>query len=488
MISNVNAPPSNPAPTGGNVPELMKIGAIPINTAQEVETKILEPVVKTDSFCRFVFSNAGLLHSHSKVEIGLNNAPADAVFPINVGAYALIQRVALKVGNQTLCEVDDFADYFSYRSMFIANENQKEREQMTTGRALSHQVIYKDRGTTDGGTESNHTGSGIGLDNGRDYDVSGALVDGTGELIPQDWQQLQQTSANDTSRWQLSLSELCPFLRHNQLPLYLFKEQVALELTFSKVGSSAHASERVSVGNGGSITDAYTIDTDALRLISDHIFYPQEMMISYANANKVLNFTYADYRLSKYSQDVATAKTQQIRNIGGAGRIVSKILWGMQNNDDTSTSINNKYNAWACDRTYDDASDANNKNGVATFNIKYNDTFEFPIDVKNTARHFHNVNQAEGMVPFITREEFGNEGDILTGRKWLNNAQHTLSGKFFWCSSRLGKQERINSRGIELYFQLEDLPASTAGYVQRVYLEVMRTATLTNGYLECYYA
>ena len=55
MISNVNAPPSNPAPTSGNVPDLMKIGAIPINTAQEVETKILEPVVRTDSFCRFVF-------------------------------------------------------------------------------------------------------------------------------------------------------------------------------------------------------------------------------------------------------------------------------------------------------------------------------------------------------------------------------------------------------------------------------------------------
>lgn len=486
MISNMNAPPSNPAPTGSNVPDLMKIGAIPINTAQEVETKILEPVVRTDSFCRFVFSNSGLLHSHSKVEIGLKNAPSEACFPVNIGAYALIQRVALKVGNQTLCEVDDFADYYSYRSMFIANENQKEREQMTTGRALSHQVLYKDRTATNGGGESDNIGSGIGLDNGRDYDVSGALVDGTGALLPNDWQDLQQANANDTSRWQLSLSELCPFLRHNQLPLYLFKEQVSLELTFSKVGSTAFPSERVSVGNGGTLTDAFQIDTDALRLISDHIFYPQEMMISYANANKVLNFTYADYRLSKYSQTVAQAKTQQIRNIGGAGRIVSKIIWGVQNQDDNSTSINNKYNAWA--PAVDYASGAASKNGVATFNIKYNDTFEFPIDVKNSARHFHNVNQAEGMVPFITRQEFANEGAILSSRTWLSNAQTTLGGKFFWCSSRLGKQERINSRGVELYFQLEDLPASTAGYVQRVYLEVMRTATLTNGYTECYYA
>ena len=493
-VSNINAPPSNPAPTAGNIPDLMKIGAIPINTAQEVETKILEPVVKTDSFVRFVFSNAGLLHSHSKIEIGLNNAPEDSCLPIGIGAYALIQRVALKIGNQTLCELDDFAQYYAYRSMFVANENQKEREQMTTGRMISHQFCYADRtsanvGTKDiGGDEADNTANGVGLDNGRDYSMIGTQVDTTAALLANTYADLQQDHAADIPLWQLSLSELCPFLRHNQLPLYLFKEQVALELTFTKGGSGDFQTERAFINaNAGGFTDAYPINTDAVRLISDHIFYPQELMVQYANANKVLNFTYADYRLSKYSQTVASAQTQQIRNIGGAGRVVSKIIWGMQDEDDNAQTMLNKFNAHSCTRNY--GAGAASANGIATYNIKYNDTFEYPIDVDLSARHFHNVNQAEGLVPFVNRQEYAFEGDVLTGRTYKGVATNlALQGLFNWNANRLGKQERINSRGIELYFKMADLAASTAGYTQRVYLEIMRTATLTNGYLECYFA
>jgi hypothetical protein len=60
------------------------------------------------------------------------------------------------------------------------------------------------------------------------------------------------------------------------------------------------------------------------------------------------------------------------------------------------------------------------------------------------------------------------------------------AGRFFWCSQRLTDQERINSRGIELYFKFSGIKAGT--YTQRVFLEVMRTATLANGYTECYFA
>ena len=107
-ILSTSAPPPS---AGGGIPDLMKIGSIPVNTVQEVETSILEPVVKSDTFCRFVFQNKGLLHSHSKVEIGLKNAPQDAILPIGIGAYSFIKRVALKIGNQTICELDDFNEW-----------------------------------------------------------------------------------------------------------------------------------------------------------------------------------------------------------------------------------------------------------------------------------------------------------------------------------------------------------------------------------------
>jgi hypothetical protein len=490
---------------GGGIPDLMKIGTIPVNTVQEVETSILEPVVKSDEFVRFVFQNKGLLHSHSKVEIGLENGTVDAILPLNVGAYGLISRVALKVGNQTLCEIDDFANYYAYRSLFVSNENQKEREQMTTGRCISHSFGYKDRGSVNGGSESDTQSDGLVIDNGRDalippggatpwtnagFNGAGGLLTGTANYLPRQWQNVKQDVATDRNLYQLSLSELCPFLRHNQLPLYLMKEQVSLELHFTPVGSTALHTGRVSIQKGATNTTAFAIDINKVRLISDHIFYPQELMIQYAKANSVLNFTYADYRLSKYSRSKAELEVQGIRNVGGAGRIVNKIIWGVQN-EVKGTGLCNNYSAIA--PTVDYASGAASKNDTATFNIKYNDKFEFPIDVVNPARHFHNVNQAEGMVPFVNRQEYCSEGTSLSTRTFdltsidsSADAALGLAGSFFWCSQRLTSQERINSRGIELYFKFSGIDA--ANYTQRVYLEVMRTATLQNGYTECYYA
>ncbi len=511
----ITSAPSNPAPTPGAIPDLMKIGSIPVNTVQEVETAILEPVVKSDTFARFVFMNKGLLHSHSKVEIGLLNASVEAVLPLNVGAYGLIERVALKVGNQTLCEIDDFSQYFAYRSLFISNENQKEREQMTTGRALSHQFAYADRGGSivngavvgtiaRGGGESDNMARDVGLDNGKDVNSNGMQVpltaafgdatSLTGDYPTQDWQNLKQLKASDRNLYQLSLSELCPFLRHNQLPLYLMKEQVSLELHFTPAGDSVKQTTRACIKTGEAQNNTFSIDTDKLRLISDHIFYPQELMIQYANANKVLNFTYADYRLSKYSQTTDTASTQQIRNVGGAGRIINKLIWGLFSQasvDNTEMQLMTSNHPEGCDRTYTagppvgDSADTNNS---ATFNVKYNDAFEYPIDVDNTARHFHNVNQAEGMIPFVNREEYSNEGESLSARTFNKHPIDTsLGNEFFWGACRLTKQQRINSRGIELYFS-QQMRANASGWVQRVWLEVMRTATLQNGYTECYFA
>jgi hypothetical protein len=498
--------PAGGGGAGGGIPDLMKIGTIPINTVQEVLTDILEPVVKSDTFVRFVFSNKGLLHSHSKIEIGLDNGAVDAVLPLNVGAYGLIQRVALRVGNQTLCEIDDFANYFAYRSLFVSNENQKEREQMTTGRCVSHSFGYKDRATVNGGEESDTQSDGLVVDNGRDdlippggatpwnnagFNGAGGLLTGTADYLPRQWQDIKQTTATDRNLYQLSLSELCPFLRHNQLPLYMMKEQVSLELHFTPVGDTSTHTGRVHIKTGETVTTAFPIDFNKIRVIADYIFYPQELMLQYAKANSVLNFTYADYRLSKYSRSKAELELQGIRNIGGAGRIVNKIIWGTQN-EVKGTGLLNNYAAVSPSVDY--GSGAASKNDTATFNIKYNDTFEFPIDVVNPARHFHNVNQAEGMVPFINRQEYCKEGTSLSSRTFLGTsigatADTSLSGNFFWCSQRLTAQQRINSRGIELYFKYSGIDApSSGGYVQRVFLEVMRTATLSNGYTECYFA
>lgn len=516
------------------IPDLLKIGAIPVNTAQDVETSVLEPVVHSDGFCRFVFQNKGILHSHSKIEIGLKNTENDAMFPVGVGVYSLIERVALKMGTKTICEIEDFAHWYAYKSLFTSNENMKERELYQNGRCIAHEPQYENAqanvGVAQGSGESDTLAKSIGLDIGRDYDDGRQGTDkrlsNAMNLAPYNFQNVSQyiegvgLSPKDASLFQMSLSELCPFLKMNQLPLYLIKEQVSLELTFSRPGSGVLDQTRRCVAMEKSGQDDYIIDTTRTRLIADYLYFPQEMMEAYAQANQNMSFTYVDYQLSKYSVDQTAIKSQMIRNIGGAGRIVSKMFWGVQDEFAEEEYLLNNYYAQAPAKDYSGGQNAAS-HGTATFNIKYNDNFLYPIDVDNSARHFHNVQQTEGLVPFVNREEYSNEGDSITERtmgftldETINQGgtgafsgtlaaratKPTLTGDFFWAAGRLNRNERINSRGIELYFRVNDLPANISrtdgaglataspGYTQRVYLEVVRTATLTNGYFQCYYA
>ena len=323
--------------------------------------------------------------------------------------------------------------------------------------------------------------------------------------------------------WQISLSEICPFLKMNQLPLFMLKEQVSLEIHFSRDGGHqlvglppnndagpASNMRIVSAATHGSYAPS-PIKTSRTRLVADYIFYPQELMEQYRNANKNMSFTYVDYRLSKMSITPTDLQVGQIRNIGGAGRIVSKVFWGLQDDEQNGTAILHNYYSQAPLRDYENANPTLRNNGKATMNIKYNDNFLFPIDVDNQARHFHNIQQTEGLVPFVNRECYSAEGKSLTtrnvfGRRLSSETFTTalsrpqLSGQFNWYAMRLNKNERINSRGIELYFKYDNVPpprkvgiaeppdVDGRGYIQRAWLEVIRTATLSDGYVQCYYA
>ena len=155
------------APAGANaIPDLVKIGTIPSDTAIDVATEILEPVSFSQSECRFVLTNKGILHSNSRLTFALDGTVFDtrtagqsAFFPVNIGVASLLQRVRLTVGGKTLSEIEDFNHYYAYESMFISPELNKEREQVFTGRVgLGARPTLKNR-------RSNFNGAGTGSNN-----------------------------------------------------------------------------------------------------------------------------------------------------------------------------------------------------------------------------------------------------------------------------------------------------------------------------------
>ena len=534
-----------------SIPDLLRIGSLPSNTAIDVETAILEPVTQSETHCRFVLQNKGILHSHSSVEFCLasnDGAIGNLYLPVGVGILALIQRATLRVGTKTVCEIDDFNDYSSYRSCFLTQETEIEREFFQSGRHGNvYEIEYTDREVGAGATlefgsalQSN-TSAGVAagavaaragfegalmLGNGKEmtvptYGGNGAAA-GPGQTAPKrdlrDISYLKRRSGNGAAAevftlrqdlcpaWQIKISELFPFLKTNQLPIYMFKEPINFEFVFSAAGSTTVSTDRAygeTIAEGG-----ISIHAPSTRMIADHIYYPQEMMESFANANRNMQFQYVDYRLSKFSLPTTVPvgnewASTQIRNIGGAGRIVSKVIWGITNaTQRTMVNATNKYCALGPARQYSVPIVVGDFTGRLTSNIKYNQQFLFPIDVSNSARHFHNVVQAEGITPHVGREVYSNEGIILSGSNldsgggtvggngFLNDSNVASFGSTgFWQASRLNRGERINSRGIELYMAITDMSqANGAHYVQKCWLETLRTAQLADGYLTCYYS
>jgi len=186
-----------------------------------------------------------------------------------------------------------------------------------------------------------------------------------------------------------------------------------------------------------------------------------------------------------------------VRNLGGAGRIVTKVISGLfdeNNNTGGHTckeKLLNKYGAVGS--TFSGTSGTSQ--GRVTSNLKFNDHFLYPVDRKLSAVHFYDLTQSEGQSPFVSRDMYSGEALITSETLFLNRQQSDpdlgTRGKFFWQSWRLNRNERVSSRGIELYQTYNIVhPLSDADhtYTLKTWLEILKYATLENGVMSCYYA
>ena len=476
------------APT--NVPDLMKIGAVPVNTLMDVETDVLEPVVQSDTFCRFRLQNKGILHSNSKLTFALTaglSGGNDCQFPYNIGIHSLIKRCVLKSGTKTLCETDGFNQFMGYRSLFINPQHNKQREAFTTSRFMCRKWLYNN-----GPNQQSDAGAGLGvsdtnavgytIDTGREHSSSQINRPNRNTHLPYVLQ-VARGAVELAPVFQIALNDLFPFLKMNQLPLYMCKEELDIELHYEA------NNKRLCVSTAD--TTAATVILTDTKMIADYIYYPQEMMDAYANANRKLGFTYVDYRRVRHTITTVAgaappvnAANTIILNLGGAGRIVNKVFFCVTENktnperlllnDFTADGLENEFTALAPQRTF----------GTFTHNIKYNDNMLYPVDISNPSRVVDNITQAEGSPPFISKDEWSRQEGLVT-HQLVSNKQlmASFNSKFCWTCDRLNRNERINSRGIELYATWDTLAsaAAPATFTFNGWLELVRYAVLEDG-------
>ncbi len=454
------------------IPDLIKIGSIPADMDMSVDTDTLEPVVSSNSFCRFTLMNKGFMNSFSKIVLGMNTVDSSLnTYPNNIGISALISRAVLKVGAKTISETEDFGHFMAYKSLFIDPSINKEREQVITGRGTALELRYNNAS----GNFSDFNASSYGLDNGNCYIENGRLpgsaTDTRTGLKPYVWQELQ-----NTPEFQVSLADLFPFLRFNSLPLYMFEEQISIELFFNT------ESDKRMVGPSGDTSTS--INTAGLKLIADYIYYDGDTMEQFQNANRDMNFQYVDYQLNKRTLTQTQAQTKQILNVGGAGRLVSKLFCSMSNDTGDITSINNIYHSEGPTIT---VANGARQMGILTSNIRYNDKYLYPLDRNSNAIHFHDITSAESMVPHVSRDMYSGGGEGLTAENYNGQRQDVnLKAQFYWQAHRLNRNERINSRGIE--YEQNYSSMGVGPFTQRTWIEVIKQAQLKNGILDINFA
>tara|TARA_R110000796_G_scaffold79632_1_gene176786 strand:+ start:4655 stop:6148 length:1494 start_codon:yes stop_codon:yes gene_type:complete len=480
-------------PTASNVPDLLRVGTIPDNTEIEIETDVLDPVVFNQSFARWQLQNKGILHSNSKITLSCSltgSADDKAFYAMGVGVHSLIERAILKVGTKTLCEVEDYAHFQSYQSLFVSGEHNKEREQYTSSRLMNHEPFYQNgskTGSTAGSTnaslegQSNHEALAKGVQVDRDLDQFDGDQQYLNPVAPYgDISVAPFQCLGNNPVFQVNLSDLFPFLRTAQLPLYMMTEPVSLELFWTPQAGSG----RYCRPNGSALNLTPSMVQTKCQMVADYIYYPQEIMTAYREQNPSLSFTYVDYRMAKRTVDTSSA-ANLIQNIGGAGRICNKVFQMVSKDSQVGDSPLNNYTSHgpSASLTLEDTA---SYNGSLTYNLRYNDHFLYPVDVDNTARHFHNIVQTEGKVPFVIRQEYGGEGLVLGGQFEKYNQADVLTNQFNYIASRLNRSERVNSRGIEVYLKYDTL--ATGSHTIRFYIELMRMASLNGGVMSITYA
>lgn len=458
------------------VPDLVRLETIPVNYLQNIETDLIETSTFQEAtqlqpgFARFDLQRKGFLHSHSKLFIGLVPPSGNnSYLPLNIGIASVIERAILKVGNQVLNEISDFSYFHMLKSIGVDNENNVEREYYTTGRCMNNKFILRDAT----GVPSRQSAPTTGLANGRDYGLSAAGVEGA-DLSSMPFANMDSALPAESPVYSLDLSDLFPFLKTHSLPLYMIDEPMYIELHWADLRSRALGR----VGDA-SLGGNFTIDRNELKFCADYIFYTDgDAMERYAQANQTLEFSFPDYRLSKSTMDETALAGGVVRNVGMANRLVSRVLTQMTPSAPDlggaiQASLLGKYTARAS------GADPNANSGPISYNVRYNDKFEFPTSITNTARLFTHFTMSE-TIPFVTRPQYSNCQSIAVSAFGFEQNQqgNNIKGNFFHFGTRL-TTGRVGIRGIELHLTVGGMAASS--YDVRTYSEYMRVARLSSG-------
>lgn len=457
--------------TDDDTPELINPALLPPNYAQKIETDILDPVVSSDSFTRWTLPRKGFLSHQSKITMSIQGqANNEGVwFPVNIGVNSLISRCVLKAGNRTICETSDWNFLQGYRSMFLTPENNRERETFLTQRSMSRRAQYANDEAFDTSAPT------YTLDNGEFID---AVADD--QEMPM-FSAMSSEARKPSPVYSVFLGDLFDIFNGNNLPLYMINDDVHVEIYWAPTKN-----KRVWIdGDDGANDHNFLLDQNDVKMVYDTIYYDGETMEKYRNGKgKEITMSYVDYRLTKRTGE-ANGFENIIQDIGGAGRLVDKVIVGFADTQLTGLHggedvITGPY--WSQANAVADTS--------LEVNIRYNDRDEYTRNLDNLATIFNESKVAEnGNPPYVSQGEYSSleSTTAITTTTLQGQVMRTsLEGAFCWLGFKIKRGERINNQGMTLVYKTAIAGVDT--HQLKIWIALKKVARIENGLLTCYFA
>jgi len=422
--------------------------ANPIPQEARVDTQYLLANQINDNSCRFVLNNAGILDmKNTKLVLQANCATTNdskVAYPMGTGVCALVDRAILRFGSKVACTSSNFGHYFNIVNWsFTATDTKKNIDAYTYLTQNAFGVVAD---------ASNDVYDGVGWLEGNVSDATDGNTAGLSQLA---------SLSDNGSNGSIPLSVLFPGFVSTDLPMYLIRDEVSIEIVWKQENSAPGA--RVIVTDDTSpfsLTAANPIDQSEVMLICDHVFFSNQRMNAIEDNYRQNGFNafYSDMQSTNNILADATATTASRLNfkIGGAGKTVQSFL--AANNASLVTAPVYKYafgeyNSVSCEDQKGFQLTINNQNqlGIDPQNMNY-------AMMNNLLGSLYDNNYPE--IPYALYNELSPEG--MTDRTW--NAQSGYAGmKGHQCPFGM-KLDNVKVKNIPIDLELFRL-SSTSGLV-----------------------
>ena len=360
-----------------SIPEALAVKPMASVDTMDIDTNILNPVVRTDTFMRFVLMKKGILDPGSCIALSVDAGSTDGVLPIATGIHALVKQAVLRIGSKVVAVTDNYPEYATIRRQFQTQEEKSQKDMVRVGTMDS---ICPERDESGAGS-------------GGEYSLRD-VVPGAATVLNPLPQFALTTSGADNNQYYIKLSQLFPAMRNVSLPLYLINEPCSIEITFNKQTSNTENGLVVQFeGQVANNLQTAKVNVNDAVFLADYLTYTDERM------NRLAEMVMSDQGLVIPYLDVITTNTsfaprataagqvtevQEIHDLGLSGMKVQSILgFYHDQTDDAGTNPMGRYGSKAYMTP-------------TRYNIRVNDKQVYPIDLQSETMKAQQLSQVFG--------------------------------------------------------------------------------------------